>query len=137
MKVLSVHYVKEKLVLDKPIYVGFSILDISKTLMYGFHYKYIKPKYDVNAKLLFTDTDSLCYEIIPDDVYKVFYNDKDLFDLSDLKGEFNHNTNKKVIGKLKMEHPNDPIVQFIGLVSNLVVLPIMVALPYLVALRSR
>ena len=65
--------------LDKPIYVGFSILDLSKLLMnYEFYYKYIKRKY--NAKLLFTDTGSLVYDIKTDDVCKNFYEDKNLFD---------------------------------------------------------
>ena len=65
---VTINEIKKVLTLDKPVYVGFSILDLSKLLMYGFHYKYIGTKYDNSAKLLFTDTDSLFYEIETDDV---------------------------------------------------------------------
>ena len=58
---------KVALTLKEPAYVGMCILDLSKVLMYEFHYDYIKNKYGNNSRLLFTDTDILMYEIKPDD----------------------------------------------------------------------
>ena len=66
----AVHMKKTKLYFNKPVYLGMSILELSKSLMYDFHYNYIKIKYGDNAKLLFTDTDSLAYEIKTNDFYK-------------------------------------------------------------------
>ena len=93
------------------------ILDLSKTLMYDFHYNYIKNKYGDRAKLLFTDTDSLTYEIEAEDVYQDVWCDKDKFDNSDYpENSQNHDkTNKKVIGKFKDEAACIPIVEFVGL----------------------
>ena len=87
--------------------------------MYDFHYSFIKKKYGDKVKLLFTDTDSLCYRLETDDFYKDMMKHKDLFDLSEMKGEFNENTNKKVIGKMKMEYSNNAIREFIGLKSKM------------------
>ena len=97
------------------------ILDLSKTLMYDFHYIYIKSQYCDKARLLFTDTDSLTYEIEVDDVYQDFWKDKHLFDNSDYpkNSPFFNNTNKKVIGKFKDEAAGIPIVEFVGLRSKM------------------
>ena len=100
---VAIHEIKPVLTLNKPVYVGFSILDLSKLLMYEFHYKYIKGKFD--AKLLSTDTDSLVYEIKAKDVNEDFYRDKSLFDFSDypLNSKFFDPVHKNVIGKTKDE----------------------------------
>ena len=69
---VAVRRVKERLLMNKPIYVGMSILDLSKCLMHNFHYNYIKGRYGPKARLLFTDTDSVCYEVETKDVYEEF-----------------------------------------------------------------
>ena len=118
---VAIHKIKETLTLNKPAYVGMCILDLSKTLMYDFHYNYIKKKYGAKAKLLFTDTDSLTYEIQTDDAYQDFFNDKDKFDFSeyDKSSKFFDETNKKVIGKFKDEACGKPITEFVGLKSKM------------------
>ena len=74
------------------------ILDLSKTLMYDFHYNYIKLKYTDKAKLLLTDNDSLLHEIEAEDVYQDFWNDKDKFDNNNFPEEsvYLDKTNKKI-----------------------------------------
>ena len=118
---VAVHKIKETLTLNRPAYVGMCILDISKTLIYDFHYNYIKSKYGNRAKLLFTDTDSLTYEIQTEDSYKDFWNDKDKFDNSDYPADspFYDASNKKVMGKFKDEAAGKPITEFIGLRSKM------------------
>ena len=118
---VAVHMKKNFLKLDKPSYVGMCILDLSKVLMYDFHYNFIKAKYGDRAKLLFTDTDSLCYIIITDDVYEDLYNHKDMFDNSDYSksSKFYFDENKKVIGKFKDEAAGNPITSFAGLKSKM------------------
>ena len=68
---VAIYEIEPVVTFDKPIYSGFSILDLSKLLMYEFHCNYIKRKYNTNS--LFTDTDSLFYEIKTEDVYEDFY----------------------------------------------------------------
>ena len=98
---VAIHKIKPVLTLNKPISVGFSSLDLSKWFMCNFHYKYIKNKFD--AKLLFTDTDSLVYEIKTEDLYEDFYQDKNVFDFREypLDSKFFDPANKKVTGKIK------------------------------------
>ena len=117
---VAVHMEKTTVKLDKPIYLGMSILDLSKTLMYEFHYDYVKPKWGDRAKLLFTDTDSLCYEIQTDDVYEDIKNDADKwYDTSnydkDHPSGLYSGKNKKVIGYYKDECGGKFIIEFVGL----------------------
>ena len=115
---VAVHMKKKVL---KPSYVGMCILDLSKVLMYDFHYNFIKKKYGDKARLLFTDTDPLCYHILTDDVYEDLYNHKDMFDNCDFSksSKFYFDENKKVIGKFKDEAAGNPITSFVGLKSKM------------------
>ena len=121
---VSVHMKKTSLTMVKPVYLGMCILDLSKTIMYDFHYNYIKSKYGDKAKLLFSDTDSLMYEIQTEDFYKDISGDvKDRFDTSDYPE--NHPSgiptgiNKKVLGKMKDEAGGKTIKEFVGLRAKL------------------
>ena len=121
---VSVHMKKTSLEMNKPVHLGMSILDLSKTLMYDFHYRYIKPKYGSKAKLLFTDTDSLLYEIETEDFYKDISGDvKDRFDTSNYPE--NHPSgiptgiNNKVVGMFKDEEAGDNMGEFVGLRAKL------------------
>ena len=121
---IAIHMHRKKMKLNKPIYLGMSILDLSKTLMYDFHYNYIKPKYGENAKLLFTDTDSLMYEIKTQDFYKDISKDVEkMFDTSNYPKEhpsgIKTGVNKKVIGMMKDECGGKQIEEFVGLRSKL------------------
>jgi hypothetical protein len=106
---------------DKPTYIGFCVLELSKLLMYQFHYEYIKVRYPNKAKLLFTDTDSLCYELHTDDAYADMLKDAERFDTSDYpKTHTNYSAvNCKVIGKFKDECNGEPVLEFVGLRSKM------------------
>ena len=118
---VALHKIKETIYLNRPVYIGMTILDLSKTLMYDFHYNYIKQKYGDKSHLLFTDTDSLTYEIETDDIYQDFWNDKEKFDNSDYpeNSKYYDKSNKKVIGKFKDETHFVPIREFVGLKSKM------------------
>ena len=97
---------KTKVKMNKPIYLGLSILEISKILMYEFWYDYMKPKYDNNIKLCYTDTDSFMLNIKTEDFYKDIANDVEKrFDRSnyEINKPLPTGKNKKVIGLMKDE----------------------------------
>ena len=87
--------------------------------MYDFHYNFIKKNFD--SELLFTDKDSLAYEIKSENVYEEFYKWKDLFDFSNYSKDlrFYDDINKNVIGKMKDEYGGSIIDEFIGLKSKM------------------
>lgn len=118
---VAVEMKKTMITYNRPMIVGFCILEISKTLMYDFHYNHIKKNYGNDAKLLFTDTDSLTYHIKTDDIYSDMKKDLQLFDTSDYPKDHPcySVSNKKVIGKFKDETNGSPISEFCGLRSKM------------------
>ena len=106
--------------MSKPIYLGMSILDIGKTLMYEFWYEYIKPKYQDKAKLCYTDTDSFIIHIKTENFYKDIVNDVEKwFDASNYdesdKRPLPICKNKKVIGLFKDELEGKILIEFVRL----------------------
>ena len=122
---VAIHMKITKLVFNKPVYCGMAILDISKTLIYDFHYGYILPKYGkMQSKLLFTDTDSLCYEIETEDFYEDISGDVERgFDTSNFPKDnpsgIPVGKNKKVPGVMKDEAGGRIIEEFVGLRAKL------------------
>jgi len=121
---IAIHMKRTKIVYNKPIYLGMCILDLSKTLMYDFHYNYIKTKYGDSAELLFTDTDSLCYEIKTKDFYVDISDDiESRFDTSEYPKDhpsgIKSDINKKVIGMFKDEAAGRQNEVFVGLRAKL------------------
>ena len=96
---VAIRISKVTLTLNKQAYVGMCILDLSKVLLHGFHYDYIKNRYGNNSRLLFTGTDSLMYEVKMED----FSKDKEMFDFSNYSAEskYYNYSNKLVVGKMK------------------------------------
>ena len=105
---LAIEMKKTKVKMNKPVYLGMSILDISKTLMYEFWYDYVKPKYKDKAKLCYMDTDSFVINIFTEDFFEDINNDVERwFDTSNYdkndKRPLPMGMNKKVIGLFKDE----------------------------------
>ena len=111
---------KIKVVMNKPVYLSQAILDLSKIVMYEFHYDYMVPKYGDRLKLCYMDTDSLVYDIKTEDFYEDIANDVEArFDTSGYsKTDFRPlpiSLNKKVIGLMKDELGGKIMTEFVAL----------------------
>ena len=116
--------------LNKPRYIGMCILELSKLVMYHFHYEYIMPKFP-GAKLMFTDTDSFCYWIpSKTDIYAEFRGNQEYFDFSNYEIDhpnFDYDVNYLVPGKMKDEMEGIPIIEFVGLRAKMYSIKTLVA----------
>ena len=109
---------KIKEVMNKPVYLGQAILDLSKLIMYEFHYDYMLPKYGKNLKLCYMDTDSYVYDIKTEDFYKDIAGDVETrFDTSGYidSRPLPVGKNKKVIGLMKDELGGGIMKEFVSL----------------------
>ena len=114
----AIHETKPVLKLNKPIYVGFTVLELGKWLMYDFHYNFIKINLMLNCYLL---TDSPTYEIKSDDVYEEFFKHKHWFEFSKYPedSKFFDQANKKAICKMRDKSEGKIINEFFGLKSKM------------------
>ena len=96
---------KDHILMNRPVYTGMCVLELSKTFMYDFYYNHLEPKYGSNCQLLYTDTDSLLLDIKAEDVYKDMGENLDYYDTSDFPKDhpLYSQMNKKVLGKMKDE----------------------------------
>ena len=107
---------KDEVKLDKPIYVGTTILDLSKLLMMRFHYDVIEKHFIGAYQLLYSDTDSMVYQIETDDIYEWVKQNRSHFDLAEsIRKDMKDTENDKTLGKMKDELKTLPIKSFIGL----------------------
>ena len=113
----GVHMNKKRLVLNKPVYTGMTILDTSKLLMYDFYYNHLKAWYGEKCELIYTDTDSLLLDIQTEDVYKDMKEHSWLYDTSNYPQDhpLYDVRNKKVLGKMKDECGGEPIEEVVAL----------------------
>ena len=115
---LAIEIKKTQILMSKPVCLGLSILDLSKTLMHEFWYDYVKPKYGENATLCYMDTDSFNVYIKTHDIYKDIAGDVETrFDTSNIEIDrpLPKGKNKKVIGLMKDELGGEIMKEFVRL----------------------
>jgi hypothetical protein len=108
---------RPKITLNKPIFTGFCVLELSKELMYTFLYDVIKERYGEKSNILFSDTDSFCLHIQTDDLYEDILRDSEKYDTSnyDADNKLYSKQNAKVVGKMKDECAGKHMIEFVGL----------------------
>lgn len=121
---IAIELNKAEIIFNKPIYIGMAILDISKTCVYDFHYNFMMRKFnETQCKMLYTDTDSLIYQLYCEDAYEeVMKQNLSKFDTSDYPPNNRYNmplVNKKVVGLMKDECNGQIMTHFIGLRSKM------------------
>lgn len=119
---VAIQLSRTEISIKKPLYVGMSILDISKEHMYSFHYSFMKEKFGNKCKVMYTDTDSLVYNIETIDPYEIIRNNLDRFDTSDYKEDNIFQMPRvhgKFIGLFKDECNGCIMALFIGLRSKM------------------
>lgn len=112
---------KTKVMLTKPVYVGMSVLELSKELMYDFYYTHIKALYGDRARMLYTDTDSLVLQLTTDDLYADMAQQLHSYDTSNFPQDhpLHSQINKKVVGKFKDELGGRLMTEFVALRSKM------------------
>ncbi|XP_044752908.1 uncharacterized protein LOC123312509 isoform X1 [Coccinella septempunctata] len=113
---------KLQIYLNKSIYVGMSILDLAETTIYDFHYHYLNEACSAGCTILYTDTDSVIYEVSEDPYERMKLDCYERFDTSDYPKNYTYGipqVNKKVLGMMKDENNGIPMTDYVGLRSKL------------------
>ena len=117
-RLVAIQEKKKILTLNKPIYVGYTVLELRKLELYKFHYEFMKDKVDIFS-LILTDTDSFIYDINKR-FYEMMHEHKEFFDLSNYhkNSKYFCIVNKKVLGKMKDEYGGKIVYEIIALISK-------------------
>ena len=103
--IVAVRSTKREIVMNKPLWVGFTVLELAKTVLYSFYYDVLVARYHLGIRLLFTDTDSVCFAAKTNDLYADMEEDRSHYDTSNYRTDhpLYSATNAKVLGKMKDE----------------------------------